>query len=299
MSAKMILDPQLARQFINIMGAVVDEFKLQINKYGWTVVAVDPANVAMVFVNLPKDNFQSYEFESDTYTSSVDGHPTGVLQDNIEVGINVKEIKKFFGGITKKAEIVLDEEMHAPVEFIFSIASEKHCGRYQLELNQGMFYRKILLLPEKEIRKTPGKLVIYSDYKLQIGTLELLRIVIKAVEINDYIRLGFRHGIIREMTDDPERHKEKHTITFIASMVDCDGFPWDATKQIDNWQALRDNASDSSSSLFSLDYLCDIVEVIPLGKLWLHIGQDNPCKMSFNLGTGNVEYWMAPRIESE
>jgi proliferating cell nuclear antigen len=298
MSAKMILDPQIARQFINIMGAVVDEFRLRIDKDGWKVVAVDPANVAMVFVDMPKDNFQSYEFGSDTYTPSIDGHPTGVLDENIAVGIDVEEIKKFFGGIIK-AEIVLDEELHAPVEFVFSMAPEKHCGRYQVELKQGMFYRKILLLPEKEIRKSPGRISAALDYKMQIDTLEFQRIVIKAVEISDYVRLGFRREIIKEMTDNPERHKGKHIMTFIASTVDDDEFPWDATKQTYNWQVVKENAMLSSSSLFSLDYLCDIVKAIPPDELWLHIGQDKPCKMSFNLGTGTVEYWMAPRIESE
>jgi hypothetical protein len=299
MPAKMILSPNIARQFINSVGAVVDEFRLQISKDGWKVSAVDKANVAMVLVNLPKYNFQTYEFGTDTWASSIDGHPTGVLEENISVGIDVEVIRKFFGGMTNKVEIVLDEELHAPVEFIFSLAPEKHCGRYQVELVQGMFYRKILLLPEKEIRKSPENIIVKLDYKLQISTLDFRRIVKKAVEISDYVRLGFRHEIIREMTDDPERHKEKHTITFIASTVDGDEFPWDATKQIRNWQALRDNARDSSSSLFSLDYLLDIAEKLP-DKVWLHIGQDMPCIISFGLGqTGNVEYWLAPGSKSE
>jgi proliferating cell nuclear antigen len=299
MSAKMILSPNIARQFINSVGAIMDEFGLQISKDGWKVSAVDKANVAMVNINLPKDSFQNYEFGSDTYTSSIDGRPTGVLEENIAVGIDVEEIKKFFGGM-KKTEIVLDEELHAPVEFRFNMAPEKHCGRYQLELNQGMFYRKILLLPETVLRRSP-KIPdgIPFDYKMHLNTLEFQRIVKKAAEISDYIYLGFRHEIIREMTDDPERHKEKHTITFIASTVDGDEFPWEGTKQIHNWQALRDNARDSSSSLFSLDYLLDITEKLP-DKVWLHIGQNMPCIISFGLGqTGTVEYWLAPRIESE
>lgn len=291
MSIKMSLDPQTARDFIKIMGAVVDEFRLRIDKDGWKVVAVDPANVAMVFVNLPKDNFQSYEFGNDTWTSNI-------LDDQITVGIDVDKIKQFLG-MHRSRPSLLDEELHAPVEFIFSMAPEKHCGRYQLELKQGMFSRTILLLLEKEIRKSPENPIFKLDYKLQIGTLDFRRIIEKAAEISDYINLGFSREYIREMTDDPERHKEKHAMTFIASTVDSENFPWNAIKQIHGWQALSDTVRTNSSSLFSLDYLLDIAEKLP-DTVWLHLGQDNPCRISFDLGqTGTVEYYLAPRIESE
>jgi len=286
MSIKMSLDPQLARQFLNIMGATVDEFRLHITKDGWKVAAVDPANVALVIIDLPKDNFLSYEFEgSDNWTSSIDGNPTGVMEENIAVGIDVDKIKEFFGGM-HDAEIVLDEELHAPVEFIFSRAPPEHGNRYQLQLKQGMFSRTILLLPESDIRKSPKNLVLHLDYKLQINTMELQRIVKKAAKVSDYIRLGFR--------------REEGSVTFIASTVDGDEFPWEATKHLHGWQALRDKARISSSSLFSLDYLCDITEKIPSNTVWLHIGHDYPCIISFIIGqTGTAEYKIAPRIESE
>ncbi len=284
---KTSLDPQLARQFFNIMGAIVDEFRLHISKDGWKVAAVDPANVALVELNLPKDNFLSYEFESDNWTSSIDGHPTGVLEEDVAVGIDVDKIKEFFCGMYE-TEIVLDEELHAPVEFIFSRAPGKYLGKYQLELKQGMFSCIMLLLPESDIRRSPEKLVFYLDYRLQLNTLEFQRIMKKAAKINDYIRLGFRR-------------EEGSAITFIASAIDSDDFPWEATKQLHGWQALRDGARSNSSSLFSLDYyLCDIAPAIPSEKVWLHIGQDNPCTLSFMMGrTGTVDYKIAPRIESK
>ena len=284
MSIKMSLNPDLARQFLNIMGATVDEFRLHISKEGWKVAAVDPANVALVIIDLPKDNFDSYEFESDdNWTSSIDGHSTGVLEENIAVGVDVDKIKEFFGGM-HEAEIVLDEELHAPVECVFSIASGKY-GRYQLVLKQGMFSRKILLLPETEIRKEPKIPKLGLDYMLQLNTLEFQRIVKKAAKVSDYLRLGFR--------------REEGSVTFTASTVDSDD-PWEASKQLHGWQALSDNARDSSSSLFSLDYLCDIVEKIPSETVWLHIGHDNPCILSFKIGrTGTIEYKIAPRVEAE
>jgi len=306
--SKATLNPRLARQFFNIVGAVVDEFRLSMSKDGWTVAAVDPANVVLVLIDLPKDTFLNYEFESIGWTSSIDGRPTGVLMDDIMVGIDVEKIKQFFGNLK---EPILDEEVNAPVEFIFSKAPDKYVNRYQLELKQGMFSHTILLLPESEIRRSPKKPVFHSDYMLQLKGLELQRIVKKASKVSDYLRLGFR--------------REAGSVTFIASTVDGDGFPWNATKQLYGGQALRDKmcrdcefrgrmaqtsvcpdcryynkARDSSSSLFSLDYLCDITEVIPSETVWLHIGHDNPCIISFILGqTGMVEYKIAPRIQDD
>jgi len=184
------------------MGSIVDEFRLHISKDGWKVAAVDPANVALINIDLP------------------------------------------------------------------------------------MFSRTILLLPESDIRRSLKKLTFYLDYKLQINALEFQRIVLKAAKVGEYLRLGFKH--------------EEGSVIFTASTVDGNDLPWDATKLIFGWQSLRDGSRISSSSLFSLDYLCDIAEKITSETVWLHIGHDNPCILSFVLGrTGAVEYKIAPRVEDE
>ena len=129
-------------------------------------------------------------------------------------------------------------------------------------------------------------MTFYLDYKLQLKTLELQRIAKKAAKVNDYIRLGFK--------------REEGSVIFTASTVDGNDLPWDATKQLHGWQSLRDEARISSSSLFSLEYLCDIVEKIPSETVWLHLGHDNPCILSFIIGqTGAVEYKIAPRIQDD
>ena len=280
---KMSLSADLARQFITIMGALVDEFRMTISKDRWIMRAVDPANVAIVVIDLPKDNFESWEWNpSDNWTSSIDGHPTGVFQEQIAVGIEVDKIKEFLGELNLHDNL-LDEEMYDPVEFTFSLTEKG----YQLELKQGMFSRTILLIPESDIRRAPKVPALSGlDYRLRLNTLEFQRIVKKAAKVNDYIRLGFR--------------REEGSVTFIASTADSDDQPWEATKHTHNWQALKDGARDSSSSLFSLDYLCDIAEKIPSDMVWLYLGEDWPCILSFVLGqNGTVEYKIAPRIEDE
>jgi len=282
----MSLTPHTARNFINMIGAVVDEFRLSISKDGWKMKAIDPANVVLVNIDLPKESFQSYEFAvTDIWTSRIDGHPTGVLKEQIDVGIDIETIRSFLGDMND-TEVMLDDELYAPVKFSFSIAPERYYNRYQLELRQGMFRRDLLLLNETDIRKPPNRIVFPSDYRLLVNTLEFTRIIKKAQKVSDYIRLGFRH--------------ETGEMTFTASTKDDIDFTWEAEKQVQFWKAVSDRPRDVSSSLFSLDYLHDIVQVIPSENVELSLGQDYPCRLSFPLGlTGKCEYMIAPRLESE
>uniref|UniRef100_A0A6M3Y595 Putative DNA polymerase n=1 Tax=viral metagenome TaxID=1070528 RepID=A0A6M3Y595_9ZZZZ len=282
---KMSLTPDTARNFINIIGAVVDEFRLSISKDGWKMKAVDPANVVLVNIDLPEESFGNYEFAvTDIWTSSIDGHPTGVLKEQIDVGIDIETIRSFLGDMND-TEVMLDDELYAPVKFSFSIA-ERYYNRYQLELRQGMFRRDLLLLNETDIRKPPNRIVFPSDYRLLVNTLEFTRIIKKAQKVSDYIRLGFRH--------------ETGEMTFTASTKDDIDFTWEAEKQVQFWKAVSDKPRDVSSSLFSLDYLHDIMQVIPSEKVNLDLGHDLPCRLSFPLGlTGKCEYMIAPRLESE
>lgn len=283
---KMSLSQHTARGFINIMGAVVDEFRLSISKEGWKVRAVDKANIVLVNIDLPKDSFLNYEFEeSGNWTSSIDGHPTGVMKESLEVGIDVYRIKDFLGGLYKD-ETVLDEELNKPVEFSFDRRVEEYWRKYILTLTQGMFTRRILLMNPVEIRSSPKGIRFPSDYMLLLDTFELTRIIMKAQKVNDYIRLGFRYK------------EGNNNMLFIANTVDGDDLPWKAEMPVDIWQSICDKPRDSSSSIFSLDYWNNIIENVPHGKVWLYLGQDTPCKLSFYLGmTGKCEYMLAPIIE--
>lgn len=286
---KMSLTPNLAHQFFSIIGEITDDFRLRISKDGWNVSVVDPANVAMININLPSDNFLNYDYYFDgNWTSSIDGHLTGVQEDNTAFGIDVQEINRFIGTETNKKDII-PGTMYAPISFEFSSAPEKYAQRkgrkFLLELKQGMFSRKLLLIPESEIRKAPKDLKLsFLNYKVLFDANELRIIIKKCIEFRDYIRLHIE--------------RKENDMWFTAEAYDDDfGLPWIATKQIHTWQALRDNASDSSCSLFLGDYLRDMTEVIASASrtVWLHLGQDNPCKLMFHLGrTGYCEYMQAP-----
>jgi hypothetical protein len=321
---KMSLDPLRARQFFNFMGGIVDEFRLHISKQGWKVAAVDPANVAMATIDLPKENFQNWEFkDDDQWTGSIDGHPTGVQIEEIAVGIDVIKVKEFIPDIFDISKLrsnrsmeelivansklsqnptnylsALDDELK-PIEFAFVRAPEKYQGMrgspmYELVLKQGMFTRKILLLHEADIRRNPHIPELPLDYKIQLETLELLRIVKKRATA-DYIRFGYERGIV------PGDDAAKFAMKFIATVEDDDDIST-AEKYLerDEFQRLRGFTGDKAGSLLSTDYLHEIVPAIPSETVWVHIGNDVPVVIEFVLGmTGQCKYMQAPRVESE
>lgn len=279
MSIKMCLNPDRARQFINVLGAVLDEFRLQIGPDGWKVIGVDPANVVLTDVDFPKTEFISYEYEPE-------------YEDILKVGVDVYKVEQFLGIAQDKPHIQLPEERSSPVSLTFSKAPDKG-GRYQLEMQQGMFSRTILLYDEKELKKEVNNVSLKGlDYDLTLSGLEFRRIIEKSAEISDYITLGFeRNNGTSEISD---------IVYFTANAIDDVEFPFNVLRHIHIWRSLREEARDSSRSMFSLDYLSNIVKIIPADKIRIHLGQDYPLRLLFPLGsTGQCKIMLAPRIDSE
>lgn len=61
------------------------------------------------------------------------------------------------------------------------------------------------------------------------------------------------------------------------------------------------NCPEEVKSLFSLDYFSDMVKTIKSEGIVIHLGNDFPVKMEFDIaeGEGHAMYLLAPRIESE
>ena len=57
--------PKLFSDIIMIIAELVTEVKLKINAEGMNLTAVDPANAAMVYFNIPADLFTQFELEKD------------------------------------------------------------------------------------------------------------------------------------------------------------------------------------------------------------------------------------------
>lgn len=65
-------NPKPFSDIISIISELVSEVKIRINKEGMTIVAIDPANVAMISFKLPASAFSKLEVEDETMGVSLD-----------------------------------------------------------------------------------------------------------------------------------------------------------------------------------------------------------------------------------
>ncbi len=65
----MLADPTILKDSISVISDLVNEARFKLTKDGLELVAMDPANVAMVIFKLLSSNFTEYELEKDTEIS--------------------------------------------------------------------------------------------------------------------------------------------------------------------------------------------------------------------------------------
>jgi len=59
-------NPKIFSDIVGIISELVAEVKIRVNKEGMSIVAIDPANVAMVLFNLPATSFSQLEVEDES-----------------------------------------------------------------------------------------------------------------------------------------------------------------------------------------------------------------------------------------
>lgn len=64
--------PKMFSDIIGILSELVSEVKIRVNKEGLSIVAIDPANVAMVLFNLPASSFAQLEVEDESIGVSME-----------------------------------------------------------------------------------------------------------------------------------------------------------------------------------------------------------------------------------
>jgi len=90
---KLKLDhPKLFSDVISIISDMVMEVKIKVNKEGMSILAVDPANVAMIVFNLPAQAFSQFEVEDET------------------IGINLESFKAVLRRCSANSALVLETE---------------------------------------------------------------------------------------------------------------------------------------------------------------------------------------------
>jgi proliferating cell nuclear antigen len=84
--------PKLLADAISIISELVSEVKIKLLEEGMSIIAVDPANVAMVIFKLPREGFAEYEAGNEIW------------------GINLDDLKQVLKRASTSSSIVIEQE---------------------------------------------------------------------------------------------------------------------------------------------------------------------------------------------
>jgi proliferating cell nuclear antigen len=155
------IDAAVLRESIESITAVVDEGKLRITKDGFTLRAVDPANVAMVSFDLQRDAFDDFRFEKESDAEA------------IETGIDFVKLHDILGiGGREEVTLKLDEQVQ------------------KLFTTMGSLAYTVSLLDPASLRKEPKVPELEFPVQVTIELEEFRRTIRAAEKIGDHIVLG-------------------------------------------------------------------------------------------------------------
>lgn len=84
--------PQVLSKAVDLISELVTEAKIRVNEFGLSIIAIDPANVAMVGFKLPKSSFSQFE-----------------STDEI-LGVNLDNLKQILKRCSSGSSLILEKE---------------------------------------------------------------------------------------------------------------------------------------------------------------------------------------------
>jgi len=95
--------------FLDIIGAVSDEFTMNVSKSGMKIHRVDPAHVCMVRLDIPKDYFEDWKYKADK--GFIDG--VAVTGDTeYRIGVELSKLKEFLKSFGRSDEVEFSYDSH-------------------------------------------------------------------------------------------------------------------------------------------------------------------------------------------
>jgi len=85
-------NPKILADAISIISEIVNEVRIKLTDDGFSIVAVDPANVAMVIFKLPKSSFSQYESGNEVW------------------GVNLSDLKMILRRASSSSNIVFEQD---------------------------------------------------------------------------------------------------------------------------------------------------------------------------------------------
>jgi proliferating cell nuclear antigen len=264
-----VIDSKKLRKFFEILAALTDEVKLQINHEGNVFYAsvVDPANVALCEVSISGVHFEK--------SSSV------VRDVGLDVSDAMKMLNCFKSKYAQPVTLAIEqlEKGNIPQYFLggwkFNIPEISPC----VELSHH-------IIDPSAIRKEPKIPAIDFEIDMKIPALVLHDVVktIKATGCNQMaIKTNATHLVFTTETNENDGQKMNYSI---------------------DRNALLDESTnkEDARSIFSMEYFGDMIKSIPKDCLVrMRFGRDYPVRLDFEpFGNGfNCMFTLAPRIEQE
>lgn len=184
--------------------------------------------------------------------------------DECEIGIDLNKITDLLG-ITDKGD---------------TVRMELEEGNHKLLIDVGGLSYTLSLLDPSTIRAEPRVPQLELPAKVVMNGTDLRRAVKAAEKISDHMLMGVSGDTF-----------------FMEAKGDTDQVRLEMGRD-----QLIDLKTGEASSLFSLDYLTDIVKPTnKVNEVSLALGRDFPVIIDFEIanGTGRISYLLAPRIESD
>jgi proliferating cell nuclear antigen len=85
-------NPKLLGDAINIISELVSEVRIKLTEEGMSIIAIDPANVALVIFKLPKTSFSQYESKNETWN------------------VNLNDLKNIMKRVSFASSVVFEQE---------------------------------------------------------------------------------------------------------------------------------------------------------------------------------------------
>jgi proliferating cell nuclear antigen len=184
--------------------------------------------------------------------------------DECEIGIDLNKITDLLG-ITDKGD---------------TVRMELEEGNHKLLIDVGGLSYTLSLLDPSTIRAEPRIPQLELPAKVVMNGADLRRAVKAAEKISDHMLMGVNGDTF-----------------YMEAKGDTDQVRLEMGRD-----QLIDLKTGEASSLFSLDYLTDIVKPTnKVNEVSLSLGRDFPVIIDFEIanGTGRISYLLAPRIESD
>src|SRR3989344_4241143 len=260
-------NPSVLSKAIEIISELVTEVRIKVNDFGMSIIAIDPANVAMVSFKFPKSAFSQFEVSSEK-SDNPDGK-LSAMQNEIEqkiakpsseiLGVNLDDLKRILKRSNAKSSLILKKEENTLNIQIYD--------RIKRSFKLG------LIDIESEDKEMP-----YLEYSSQVemNSADFIDSIEDCSVVADSCSFIISDGkFIIEAKGLNSAHAE---------------FSGDEAKIL----------AEDCKSKYSLEYLSKIMKGAKISeKTVLHFSNDHPLKTEFRAEGIELSFILAPRVETE